>query len=203
MNKMLRQPLWGIFILSNLLLASCNDNINKIEFEKNNPTEYVFNQPMDTVYYTIVKQLQYDGLIMTWDDIKMLRPDISNLFPPETNKSDVLLWSVAPNCKSKIYFANDKVFFDYSVSFYLHLETINESQSKISIKTIEPKIIAGKEIFPSLPHFVRKPKTITVERSTIEEYQILLDIGKLLGEKVMPCLILPNRDCKTIIVNRQ
>jgi hypothetical protein len=47
---------------------------------------------------------------------------------------------------------------------------------------------------------VRRDKTLTVEPSTIEEYEILLKIGNLVGEKNMPSLILPNEKNKVEIV---
>jgi len=41
---------------------------------------------------------------------------------------------------------------------------------------------------------------MVVEPSTIEEYEILLEIGKLVGEKEMQLLILPNEKSKIEIV---
>jgi hypothetical protein len=64
----------------------------------------------------------------------------------------------------------------------------------VTVKTIDPRIITGQAFLPTPPHFVRKTKTIDVEPSTIEEFSILLEIGKLLGETGMPNLKKPNLD---------
>ena len=77
------------------------------------------------------------------------------------------------------------------VLFYLHIEKLNDSITKVIIKTIEPKIVIGKELIPSPPHMVRKDKTMVVESLTIEEYEILIEIGKLVRERNMPTINLP------------
>ena len=116
------------------------------------------------------------------------------------NKQDIFLLSDGGYWKSKIYQKKNAVFLDYRVSFYLHLENIDENHTKVSIKTIEPNVIVGNDLLPSPPHFIRNYKIMVVEPSTIEEYEILLEIGKLIGEKEMPLLILPNEKNKIEIV---
>jgi len=75
----------------------------------------------------------------------------------------------------------------------LHIKSIDGLHSQITVTTIDSKIVIGKEMIPKPPHFVRKDKTLAVEPSTIEEYEILLEIGKLVGEKGMPPLSLPEK----------
>ena len=89
---------------------------------------------------------------------------------------------------------------DYEAWFYLHLESIDETHTKLTITTFEPMLIVGRDLLPSPPHFGRGYKKMTVEPSTIEEYEILLKIGNLVGEKDMPPLILPNEKNKVEIV---
>jgi hypothetical protein len=93
--------------------------------------------------------------------------------------------------KSMNYKRKDSGTLDYEAWFYLHLETLDEMKTKISIKTLEPRIIVGRELLPTPPNLVRKDKTMAVEPSTIEEYEILLEIGRLVGENDMPPLSLP------------
>ena len=96
--------------------------------------------------------------------------------------------------KSKIYLKENGDSLDYLAGFYLHLESINESHAKISITTIDPRVIIGRELLPSPPNMVRRDNTMLVEPSTIEEYEILLEIGKLVGEKNMPPINLPEKE---------
>jgi hypothetical protein len=103
-------------------------------------------------------------------------------------------------CKAKLYRSEKGGSLDYWAWFYLHLESIDNTNTKVTITTFEPEVIVGRELLPSPPHFVRRDKTLTVEPSTIEEYEILLKIGNLVGEKNMPSLILPNEKNKVEIV---
>lgn len=177
-------------------LVSCKDKIIKIELSKDNPVEYTFNTPKDSLYKIISTQLSINNM-MIWDAIHkdMVIEEISNLFSYTKNKSDFCLMPIDYLSKSKIYLKENGDSLEYEAWFYLHLEAVDKMHTKVSIKTIEPKIIIGRELIPKPPHFVRRDKTIPVEPSTIEEYQILLKIGKLLKEQNMPSLILPDANC--------
>lgn len=167
------------------------EKVLKLELPKKNPTEYVYNYSIESLHKIIVLH-NFNKLMLIDTEEKNLAPTIvEDLFSESKNKFDIFLWSIGVYCKSKIYFNKKGLFYDYIVSFYLHLEKIDENCTKISIKTIEPEIIIGKEFFPSPPHFVRKSKKIDVEPSSIEEYEILLEIGDLLKIKDMPQIILP------------
>lgn len=174
--------------------ASCQDKIIKIEQVRKNPTEYVFNAQKDSLYRRIFSKLKVTNM-MLFDAIhkNMVLGEISDLFSQSADKLDFCLMPVYYIGKSMNYKRENGGSLDYEAWFYLHLETIDEEKTKVSITTIEPKIIVGKELLPTPPHFVRKDKTMLVEPSTIEEYEILLDIGKLAGEKNMPPINLPEK----------
>jgi hypothetical protein len=123
----------------------------------------------------------------------MVLGEISDLFSQPANKLDFCLMPVYYISKSMIYKRENGSSLDYEAWFYLHLEAAEKNMTKVNIRTIEPKIIVGKELLPLPPHFVRKDKTIQVEPSTIEEYEILIKIGNLVGEKDMPALNLPEK----------
>lgn len=176
-----------IFISFEVLIVSCQEKITKVELTKKNPVDFVFEISKDSVYELITTKLNMHILLMTVKNKRIIPPQVFDKLSQPGNASDIFLWSIGTYCKSRIY-KNDKNFLDYWVSFYLHLESIDHNKTKISITAIGPKIILGKELLPSPPHFVRRDKTITVESSTIEEYEILLKIGKLVGEKDMPPL---------------
>jgi hypothetical protein len=183
-----------ISICMGVSFASCQNKIIKIEQEKKNPVEYIFSCSKDSLHNVISKQLEINNL-MVWDSKhgSMVLKEISHLFSQNGNSSDFCLESIDYIGKSKTYFATDGAHLDYRAWFYLHLEAIDKANTRIKITTIEPKVIVGRELLPTPPHFVRRDKTIAVEPSTIEEYEILLKIGDLVGEKDMPPLILPER----------
>jgi hypothetical protein len=174
--------------------TSCQTKIVKIEMVKKNPTEYVFNTPMDNLYSQVSK-LRVSKMTL-WDASKknMVKTNISTLFLQSNNKFDFYLEPVYYLRKSKIYQKETGDSLDYLAGFYLHLESINESHAKISITTIDPLIVIGRDLLPSPPNMVRKDKTMPVEPSTIEEYEILLEIGRLVGEKNMPPINLPEKN---------
>ena len=182
-----------ILICFEALFVSCKEKINKIELISKNPVEYVFNTSMDSIY-NIIKQL-YIPKMWLYDATRgnMVSYEIRELFIQPKNNSDFFLMPMDYICKSKIYQRMNADSLEYMASFYIHLETISEKKTKVSIRTIEPKVKIGKALFRSLPHFVRYDRTLPVEPSTIEEYEILLKIGNLVGEKDMPPLHLPTK----------
>ena len=204
MNRYLKFIFIGIFLLVSFLLVSCNEKVYKIVIDKKNPIEYIFKTPKDSLYKTISLKYDFLGLsIMTLKNRNIIPPEIYELLKQENNNKDIFLWSIGKFWKSRIYKNSDGEFFDYDVSFYLHLEKVDENNTKVTVKTIEPEIIIGNELLPSLPHMVRKYKKITVEPSTIEEYEILIEIGKRIGEKDMPQLILTSENSRIEIVKRK
>jgi hypothetical protein len=189
-----KKALIFIVICFEASLVSCQDKITKIELLSKNPVEYVFNTTKDSLNNLIIKQLRINKMMLfdaTHGD--MVSDAASELFSQPNNKSDFCLMPLNYICKSKIYQKKNGDSLEYIAWFYLHLETSDEIKTKVSIRTIEPEVIIGRELFPSLPHFVRKDKTLPVEPSTIEEYEILLEIGKLVGEKDMPPIHLPTK----------
>lgn len=172
--------------------VSCKDKITKIELINKNPTEYIFNASKDSLFMSLTKDIIFMRLaVMTIKNKRIIPSKISELLFQVNNNQDIFLESIDSYCKSKIYKFEKGEFLDYWVSFYLHLEKIDENRTKVKISTIDPKVVAGRELLPKPLHFVRKNITISVEPSTIEEYEILLEIGKLVGEKDMPSLKLP------------
>jgi hypothetical protein len=189
-----------VFLFSVFYLDHYQKRVFKIVLDKPNPTEYIFSTPRTELYFTIFERFGVEGLSIRTIRNRLIIPEkIVNLLSQQKNGYDIFLESDISDVKSKIYKRKNNEFLDYRVSFYLHLEMINWSETKVSIITIDPQIIIGRELLPSPPFMVRRDKTQTVEPSTIEEYQILLEIGNLLGERNMPPLVLPNDSCKTEI----
>ncbi len=204
MNRILRITAIGLILFSNIVFASCQKKVFKRIMDKKNPVEYVYNSSIDSLQSIISRQLEINNL-MVWDSRHgiMVAEEVSKLFSQKGNSSDFCLESLDFEKKSKIYLAEDGDPFVYLAWFYLHLESIDEAHTKVRITPIEPKIILGLELLPTPPHFVRRFKEMTVDPSTIEEYEILLEIGNLVSEKDMPPLILPNEKNKVELVKQK
>lgn len=187
-NRVLLIPLVISFLM---IFVSCQNKVTKIEMDDKNAIEYIFNTTKDSIYKKMNSRYTLLGLsLLTINDSIIIPPEILEFILKKNNEQDICLLSEGAPMYSKLYKKNGK-FLEYLVSFYLHLESVNETQTKVTIKTINPRVIYGRNLLPSLPHLVRNTKKMTVELSTIEEYEILLEIGKLVGEKNMPPLKLP------------
>lgn len=175
--------------------------------EEKNPTSYVFHTPLSVLRENIVKDFSKDRSI----DIIDLRSvqeisrkqwiikDVYNInstakhqrvFEKTENKLDLFL-SPANNpavSYSKVY----KKFWkslEYCAEFQLHFIPINENETKIEVFTHGSEVLYfGFNFFGSGHSYVKYKK---VELTTIEEYEILLRIGALAGEKDMPLLKIP------------
>ncbi len=77
---------------------------------------------------------------------------------------------------------------EYFAEFQLHFTVINENETKVEVITHGSKVLYFSFPVFSGHAYVNEKK---VEPTTIEEYEILLRIGKLVGEKDMPPLHLP------------
>jgi hypothetical protein len=201
MSNILRITALGLILFSNIVFASCQKKVVKIIMDKKNPVEYNFSISKDSLQRIISEQMKIENT-MLWDAQHgiMVLEEISKKFSQKGNASDFCLMPIYYLCKAKLYRSEKGGSLDYWAWFYLHLESIDNTNTKVTITTFEPEVIVGRELLPSPPHFVRRDKTLTVEPSTIEEYEILLKIGNLVGEKNMPSLILPNEKNKVEIV---
>lgn len=189
-----KRSIFLILICFGTTFLSCQNKIIKIDQVKKNPVEYIFSCSKDSLHSVISKQVEINNM-MLWDSQhgSMILEEVSNMFSQKGNSQDFCLESIHYTGKSRIYFSKDGGNLDYKAWFYLHLELIDKAHTKVKITTIEPKVIVGRELLPLSPHFVRRDKTIAVQPSTIEEYEILLTIGNLIGEKDMPSINIPEK----------
>ena len=186
-----------------LFTVACNKGVLKTTLEKKNPTEYEFNVAIDSIHKMIVKNrfLFFDQMPVRTIEQKLIIPmEIVEKLEKSENKYDMFIDSRFSNFKSYTYKNQDGENLLYLVSFYLHLDSVDINRTRINVETFEPELIRGYDLLPSPPHFVRNPKRFIGEPSSIEEYSILLKIGKAIGERNMPSLILPSMDSKFEIV---
>lgn len=88
----------------------------------------------------------------------------------------------------------------YFVQHHIHLEVLAENRTRVDVIAVNPRITIGARFPYYLPYVPSVPDaaiTRKVPPSTIEEYEILLKIGRALGvEQEMPKLILPEAHAK-------
>jgi hypothetical protein len=160
----------------------------------NNPTKFVFHKPKTEVTKAIISEFdhfKFAGRALNYKNGELSEPiDSLDIFDQPGNEDDFYLTQsldVDNVVQSKNYKVNGE-FPEYFASFHLHINAIDSMSTEVEIITIDPKIVIGKEFFPSGLHFARLNEYQKVEPSTIEEYEILLKIGAALGEKNMPKL---------------
>jgi hypothetical protein len=191
-----------LFFICTIVCSSvaCQSRIYKLQLRNNNPVEFVYKIQKDSLYNLLTNKHSFLGMdVFTIQNKRIIPPEISSLYILPENSKDVYFQSFGIHNKSKIYCNKQNEFCDYWDSYYLHLDAITVHSTKVTVTTIKSEIIIGQKLLPSPPHFVRDNKTITVEPSTIEEYLILLEIGKMTGENNMPKLILPDSKNKSIL----
>lgn len=192
-----------------LIIILCNSYIGfrTILLKEKNPTSYVFHIPVDRLRNVIVYDFSKDRS-KDIDDLRSVQEisrkqwsvhdancsynseKVEKIFEKPRNKLDLYLTpSGSPIISySKVYLKFRKPL-EYYAEFQLHFASINEQETKIEVITYNTEVLYwGFDIFGTGHSYVNTKK---VEPTTIEEYEILLRIGNLAGEKDMPPLKLP------------
>jgi len=191
-----------------LLITKCyfNPSGGSIEYFKKdlkvkNPTVYIFNKSLNKVKSAIEKSLKFYGAECAGKPYQgsatLLQKNNTYLhreiFEDSLNYNDYIFQARQLNRKSQIYFSiKDTIPLIYSADFHLHLVTIDINKTLVQVTTYDPYIITDKRTIGLVGEFGRNEYFKSVEPSSIEEYEILLRIGKALGVKEkMPPLLLP------------
>ncbi len=169
-------------IIVTLLFSGC---YSQKELKQKNPTSYVFNANIPQIR-KIINSIYEDNFLLLPDstDIPLLYDEFDSI----VNKNDILLSTFLGAIKSKIYFKNGKPLY-YDVYILLHLDSIPENKTKVTAITYISEICEGGYQLGNTGHGYSRIKK--VPPSTIEEYEILLAIGRQLGDMNMPKCIYP------------
>lgn len=167
-----------------------------------NPTEYVYPASIDSILNVvkklkpeIVKEFNEDPIAS--GDLVFIRSDSipENLkefitINRNENINDVIYCN--SDGESPLFISNEKRV-PYWASYLIHLDSLGNNKTRVSIKTIHPSIeIKKKPVIQHAPGFYN---FYEVAPTTIEEYKILRLIGKKLQiDKTMPPLVLPDPD---------
>jgi hypothetical protein len=94
-----------------------------------------------------------------------------------------------PMSLSLVYFVGDEPA-PYIADFYLEIQALEDQLTRVTVEALESQVIAGKTLLPQ-HEFSRANIYLQVSPTTIEEYQLLLGIGEILGQPGMPALQVP------------
>jgi len=176
----------------------CNSNRNVIDVTSlpvKNPTAYDFNASLEQVKQAISEargtNWQFGSGMLHVDQVLSWKEDnnpfAAKIFAKPENGNDAFLWGMANTIgKSQVY-SKDGKGLEYYADFHLHLIALNPIKTRVEVFTYNNYVMAGTEWHPQAQAGIH----LVVPPSSIEEYQILLDVGRELGEKGMPKLVIP------------
>lgn len=187
------------------LCISCSSDVHKIKtrpLNQKNPTSYVFAGPLQKVRERILTAFEdfqvkeefdsffspnNNGFLVSVRTIEE-HGDYEPIFASPENHNDIYLHSWGePIDPSNVYFGGGKPL-RYRAEFQLHLTAPDDNSTQISVITHKPSVINGS-VCCGLHGY--RSNDVVVEPTTIEEYRILLFIGRILGVNDMPPLRLP------------
>jgi len=154
-----------------------------------NPTRYLFKAGLTKTKSAIIRELDgltFSNMMLAYIDGSYSPLDTAEIFTQPGNENDFYLFSFDELVGESYSFPG----FEYFACFHIHLTIVDENTTMVEVKAIRPRILVGRELLPSLPHFAREYIFNTVEPSTIEEYEILMKIGNGLGTH-MPAVKYP------------
>jgi len=149
-----------------------------------NPTEYIFYSSKQEVEKAIIEA--FGGRKSS------KKSKFSGYFLSEYPKGSFKLLSDGGNL-SKVYFRKNGEAYRYIPTIQIVIDSIAESTTKVSINITDPKIFTRLTLLPTFPWMERGGKYLIVSATTVEEYEILLMIGKELKEENMPELKIPQK----------
>ena len=187
------------------LCISCSSDVHKVKTRsllQKNPTSYVFPGSLPEVREKVLAAFRdfptsrsfassfspnsrsFHMFVRTREE----HGDFEPVFASPENRDDLYLHSHGePIDPSEVYYGGG-VPLRYRAEFQLHLTASNGNSTHISVITHKPSVINGT-VCCGLHGY--KSNDVAVESTTIEEYRILLFIGRLLGVTDMPPLRLP------------
>jgi len=194
--------------------TSCQNGEKKIKMSVINPTVYNFNFPFDSVRKVIISSLNYYKFKSSAEKEKKSNEFSSgtlfletknnaafaeDFFKKAENKNDVYLHSydVFP---SAVYYSKDCATpLEFNAEYQIKLEKIRDTITKVSIITLNYKVITGYQRIPEpgMCGFWKPPIECDLPVTTVEEYELLLKIGQSLGVKNMPKIKIPAKICLT------
>lgn len=206
-----------ITILITTTLLSC-DNLKRLETKElveTNPTEHIFNVPVDKLRQTILDAFNEHKEINSpfyESSIFYLNVDMGNgvhkltvSFNAETTgnalfgkdhfekpntENDIYIHSFGQTWYSPIYFAGGEAL-EFRSPFILTLEKIDDNRTVLKVRPEDPKVLKGVAGLTAHGFY---SKEIEVEPTTVEEYSLILFIAEQLGDTTLKPLTIKTKD---------
>ena len=176
-----------MFLLAVFLLAAAPGynvlkglTFSKKNLDRPNPTSYAFDAPISQVRSAVDASLgptsETDTLEGSWKptglNIHCCHETEYHILQRGFTKSDIYHWLHTP--------------LDYKADFELRLIPISDSKTQVDVVTSDSEVRIGPSFSAHGGDYYER-----VAPTTIEEYKILLRIGKVLGQPGMPALLMP------------
>lgn len=186
-----------------LTVPGCEGSKNTIEkrtIPQNNPTTYEFDASIENVKNAIQEvrgsnwedvQKPYEGAEIAWKTNG--NPFAVKIFSNPKNENDAFLFGMGAAVGKSPVYMKDGEDLTYYADFQIHITAVTPSRTRVEIFTYDSHVQAGTEWHP----YAQAGIFLEVEPTSIEEYQILLDIGNRLGATDMPKLIMPDSGSPT------
>lgn len=189
-----------ILLILSQLIVGCASSTIQLKMDRRNPTSYIFKYPITQIFINIDNGLHNKYM---WINITnkgeylshCFAYSLDSLYAKNYDYAFHLIPYESSQCFSKEYVFPNNDSVRYSYRFLVLLTQISRESTLCEIITTESRLIVGETLVASClgrwkgdgQYFYQH-----VNPSSIEEYEVLLDIGKTLGcDKEMAPLILP------------
>ena len=185
-----------------LNLSACSRLIDGPKVESKplpspNPTSYIYDATPQQIHGAVralyKQQFREGGLNYfhpTFPADEFMTEELKKLFGKPGNENDVYLWYMhSPMGISQVYIVDGKPA-PYIADFHLHITEKEPGKTEVEVRTFDSQVIAGRTLLPRR-HLTRPNIYVPVSPTTIEEYSLLLKIGRLVGQEGMPALVVP------------
>lgn len=194
------------------------DNLKSLETKElveTNPTEYIFNVPLDKLKQTILESFNenkdlsspfyqssifYFKVDMGSGEHKMTvsfdaETTADSLFGKEhfqkpNTENDIYIHSFGQFWYSPIYFSDGEPL-EFRTPFILTLEKLDDQRTRLKVKAEDPKVLKGVAGLTAHGFYSNE---IEVQPTTIEEYSLILFIAERLGDTTLKPLTIKTKD---------
>lgn len=177
-------PLFALFCLT---ATSCaHGPVERRPLLRPNPTAIDVSAPIENVHQCFRRfdaqdpplTINRERLQIEWRESAVFAPP--SIYKNPANAQDVYAHNFRfPLGDSAVYHIKDKPL-PYIASFHIHITPLDAQKTRVEVNTIEPKVVAGKEM-TLLSHGAYRDVHEDVAPTSIEEYTILVQVARCLG----------------------
>jgi hypothetical protein len=187
-----------VLVAISAVFAACGaPHVEQRTLPQSNPTQYDFgasveavHEAVDTLYIEQFDERPLNSFSIAKADDELLTDEQRKRFMGPGGADDRYLWFMhEPMSLSPVYFFGGEPA-PYIADLYLKIEALEDQLTRVSVEALDAHVLAGKTLLPR-HEFSRANIYLPVSSTTVEEYQLLLRIGEILGQSGMSSLQLP------------